>query len=259
LEERRLAVAQGWLLGTLVGYGSGLPVVFVHGVAGNHHVFDPQLNELRGRRRVLAFDQRGCGGSADAPGNDYGLETRVQDLGALLDAARFDPVVLVGQGTGSQVVARSAERNLDRVRGLVLINPVSEDRAAAQMIDLSDTELQAAVEKWMREQLSSTDAETLSQMLAAERATRPLAMREMLRDGASSVLSESLARYPGPVLFIVAPEARVPPTKPGFTVLRLSREGHWSTLDAPNDVNEALRGFLQPLDAAVPTRRGPGR
>ena len=255
LEERRLAVSQGWFLGTLAGLGTGLPVLFVHGIAGNHHLFDPQLNDLRGRRRVLAFDQRGCGGSADAPGNDYDLQTRVRDLGTVLDVVRFDPVVLVGQGTGSQVVARYAERNQDRVWGLVLINPVSEDRAAAQLAVLPDAELQSAVEEWMLGQLSASDAETRSQMLAAERATRRKAMREMLLDAASSVLSESLASYPGPVLFIAAPEASVRPPRPDITLIRVSRGGYWSTIDAADEVNQALREFLRPLDAAAPSRR----
>jgi pimeloyl-ACP methyl ester carboxylesterase len=257
LEERRLAVGQGWLLGTLVGFGNGVPVVFVHGVAGNHHIFDPQLNDLRGRRRVLAFDQRGCGGSADAPGRDYDLETRVRDLGTVLDAAWFDPVVLVGHGTGSQVVTRYAERNVDRVRGLVLINPVSEDSTAARLAGLPDVELQAAVEDWMSEQLSGSDAKTRSQMLAAERATRLRAMREMLLDGASSVLSGSLASYPGPVLLIAAPQERLSPAHAGIILRRLSHGGHWSTLDAADEVNEALREFLRPLDAASPSRRRP--
>src|SRR5512142_1107115 len=65
-EERRLAVAEGWLLGSALGIGPALPVTFLHGIGGNHHLFDPQLAEFRGGRRVLAFDQRGCGGSADA-------------------------------------------------------------------------------------------------------------------------------------------------------------------------------------------------
>ena len=41
-DERRLAVAEGWLQGTSVGRGRGTPVVLLHGVGGNHHFFDPR-------------------------------------------------------------------------------------------------------------------------------------------------------------------------------------------------------------------------
>src|SRR5262249_22000676 len=62
-EERRIAVANGWLLGRSLGLGTATPLVFLHGVGGNHRFFEPQLQGFRNGRRVLAFDQRGCGGS----------------------------------------------------------------------------------------------------------------------------------------------------------------------------------------------------
>jgi pimeloyl-ACP methyl ester carboxylesterase len=257
-EERRLAVADGWLLGSSLGIGPSLPVVFLHGVGGNHHLFDPQLAEFRSSRRVLAFDQRGCGGSADAPRGDYDLDVRVRDLSMLLDVIRLEKVVLVGQGTGVQVVARYAERNAARVLGLVLVNPVSGDAEAARVADLPDGELRSAIDRWLGTLLEDARPETKEKVLASVQVARIPAMRAMLGDAASKDLPGSLAAYPGPVLILAAPGEPIPgPLRPGIEVRRLSGGSHWSPLDTADEVNAALREFLRPIDAAG-TRRGSG-
>jgi pimeloyl-ACP methyl ester carboxylesterase len=258
-EERRLAVADGWLLGRSLGIGPGMPVVLLHGVGGNHHLFEPQLAEFRGGRRVVAFDQRGCGGSADAPGGDYDLDARVGDVSKVVDALRLDPVILVGHGTGGQVVARYAERNPDRVLGLVLINPVSGNAEAGRTADLPDAKLRPAVEAWLTTLLDGAKPETREMVRASVQVARLPAMRSMLADAAGQDLPGSLAAYPGPVLILAAPDAVVPgPLRSGIVVKRLSGGSHWSPLDAANEVNSELRGFFRPLDAATRPRRRSG-
>ena len=256
-EERQLATANGWLLGRSLGLGPGFAVIFVHGVGGSHHLFDPQMAEFRGGRRVVAFDQRGCGGSADAPGSDYDLDTRVRDLSNLLDAMRLDPVALVGHGTGAQVVARYAERNPDRVRGLVLINPVSGNAEAGRIANLPEGQFRAAVEAWLQKLLEGAKPETKEAVLASVQVARIPAMRAMLGDAAGQDLPGSLAAYPGPVLILAAPDEAIPgPLRSGIEVKRLSGGSHWSPLDAGGEVNSELRAFLRPLDAAErPPRR----
>jgi pimeloyl-ACP methyl ester carboxylesterase len=250
-EERRLAGANGWLLGTSVGLGPALPVVFLHGVGGNHHLFDPELAEFRSSRRVLAFDQRGCGGSADAPGGKYDLETRVRDLGAVLDVLRLEKMVLVGHGTGAQVVAHYAERNPNRVVGLVLVNPVSGNADAARVADLPEPELRVAVQRWLETLLDGARPETREKVLASVQVARVPAIRAMLADAAANDLPGSLAAYPGPVLILAAPDEAVPgPLRSGIEVRRLSSGSHWSPLDAPHEVNKQIWEFLRPLDAA---------
>ncbi len=258
-EERRLAGANGWLLGSALGLGPAVPVTFMHGVGGNHHFFDPQLADLRGGRRVLAFDQRGCGGSADAPKGQYDLDTRVRDLGAVLDVLRFDPVILVGHGTGAQVVARYAERNPTRVLGLVLVNPLSDHAEAARVEDLPDGEFRPALEAWLGTLLEHASPRTREEVLASARTARIPAMRAMLADAAGTDLAGSLATYPGPVLVLAAPGDSIPgPLRSGIQTRRLSSGSHWSPLDASDEVNAALREFLKPLDEAGAKRRRSG-
>ena len=258
-EERRLAGAQGWLLGRSLGFGFATSVVFVHGVGGNNHIFDPQMAEFRSSRQVVAFDQRGCGGSADAPAGNYDLNTRVQDLAKLLDGLRLERPVLVGQGTGVQVVARYAERNPNNVLGLVLVDPVSGNAEATRIAELPDAEFRPAVERWLTMLLGRAQEQTRQEILVSVQVARIPAMRAMLADAATTDLPASLDAYPGPVLVLAAPDESVPgPLRTGIEVRRLSGGSHWSTLDVPDEVNAALREFLRPLDAAARTRRKSG-
>jgi 3-oxoadipate enol-lactonase len=258
-EERRLAVADGWLFGSSLGIGPAYPVVFMHGVGGNHHLFDPELAEFRSGRKVLAFDQRGCGGSADAPRGNYDLDVRVKDLSMVLDVLRLEEVVLVGHGTGVEVVARWAERNPARVMGLVLVNPVSGDAEAARVADLPDSELRPTIDRWLVTLLRDARPETKEKVLASVQVARLPAMRAMLVDAAANDLPASLSAYPGPVLILAAPDEPVPgPLRPGIEVRRLTGGSHWSPLDASDEVNAALREFLRPIDAASGRRRRSG-
>ena len=249
-EEKRFAVAEGWLLGTDVGFGAGVPVVFVHGAGGNHQFFEPQVLTLRSGRRVLAFDQRGCGGSANSVRGLYDLDTRVRDLGIVLDVARFDPVILAGHSTGALVIARYAERNPARVVGLVIVNPVSGNAEAGRAATLPDPDFRPAVGRWVTTALEHATQETAAKVLASVQEARTPAMRAMLADAASTELPASIARYPGPVLVLAAPgEPTLGELRPGVEVRRLSIESHWSTLDSAAEVNEALRDFVRPLRA----------
>jgi 3-oxoadipate enol-lactonase len=258
-EERRLSGSEGWLLGRSLGLGPATPVVFMHGVGGNHHLFNPQLAEFRSGRRVIAFDQRGCGGSADAPAGNYDLDTRVQDLAKVIDAIRLEKVVLVAHGTGAQVVARYAERNPDRVLGIVLVNPVSGNAEAGRIAELPDADLRTAVERWLTTLLADARPETREQVLASVQVARIPAMRSMLADAASTDLAASLAAYPGRVLVLATPGEAVPgPLRTGIDVRRLSGGSHWSTLDASDEVNAALRDFLREVDAATGRGRRSG-
>ena len=255
-EERRIAGAEGWLHGRSLGVGPELPVVFMHGVGEDHSFFDFQLAEFRGSRQVIAFDQRGCGGSADAPGSNYDLDTRVGDLAKLSDALRLERLVVVGHGTGGQVVARYAERNSDRVRGLVLVNPVSSNAEAARIAEVPERDIRPEIDAWLTALLHGATPETTEQVRASVQVARIPAMRAMLTDAASNDLPRSLAAYPGPVLILAAPDESLPgPLRPGIEVRRLSTSSHWSTIDAPDEVNAALREFLQPVDAAAGRQR----
>jgi len=254
-EERRLAVAEGWLQGSSVGIGPSVPLILLHDIGGDHHVFDAQIAEFRGGRRVLAFDQRGCGSSSDSPGGRYDLETRVKDLGSVLDAIRFEAVVLVGHGAGAQVVARYAERNPGRVLGLALLDPLSDSVEASRIAGLPGVDFRNALERWFDTLLAGSRPETRERVTASLRVSREPALRAMLADAGGSELAKAVAGYPGPVLVLASPRETLPrDLRAGVVIKRAAGGSHWSPLDVPEEVNAALWELLKPLDEGARRR-----
>jgi non-heme chloroperoxidase len=105
-------------------WGSGDPVVFVHGWGLSSDMWEYQLPALVDRGlRCVAYDRRGCGRS-DQPGEGYDFDTLADDLGALLEQLDLRDVTLVSHSMGSGEVARYLTRHgAGRVARVALISP----------------------------------------------------------------------------------------------------------------------------------------
>src|SRR5687768_174452 len=66
------------------GGRGGLPVVFVHSVAGDSAHWDAQLKHLRPRRQAVALDLRGHGRSEAAGNGDYRIAAMADYIGAVV-------------------------------------------------------------------------------------------------------------------------------------------------------------------------------
>lgn len=103
--------------------GHGDPIVFIHNAGAQRRIWDDQVASLRGRYEVFAVDLPGYGESEQPQG--YRLADYVAMLRAFLDEHRLHRVVLVGNCLGSATSLGFAIGDPARVRGLVLINPLT--------------------------------------------------------------------------------------------------------------------------------------
>jgi len=94
-------------------------IVLIHGFPFSHEMWDPQIEALQKRFRVIAYDLRGHGKSGVGDGQ-YTLEFFVDDLLGLLDHLGIERAVLCGLSMGGYIALRAVERNPERVRGLIL-------------------------------------------------------------------------------------------------------------------------------------------
>jgi len=77
------------------------------------------LDGLAERHTVLRYDERGCGLS-DRAVEDLSLDARVADLEAVIDAAGFARVALLGMSQGGPVAVAFAARHPERISHLIL-------------------------------------------------------------------------------------------------------------------------------------------
>lgn len=101
------------------GASDALPVILIHGFPFNHEMWEPQLQALQDRFRVIAYDLRGHGKSGVGDGQ-YTLEFFVDDLVGLLDHLKIARACLCGLSMGGYIALRAVERNPDRVAALIL-------------------------------------------------------------------------------------------------------------------------------------------
>lgn len=236
------------------GGTGGVPVVFVHSLAGNVGQWTAQLAHLRPTRRAVALDVRGHGRS-DPPGDrDYGIPSLAADVWAVADALSLDRAVLVGHSMGGTVAIASAAARPERVAGLLLVDPNGDQRRLpAEMI----AEFQAALESptyaetiqahWLRISAGGNPDARATVLRDLER-TPPVTVVEIFRALSAFDPLPALMQYRGPRLCVITALNETP-----IALHRLVKDlphrlvpgtGHWLQMDRPEVFNALLDEFL---------------
>ena len=84
--------------------GYGQPIVLLHGLASNCHIWDMVAPILAENNAVIALDQRGHGQSAK-PDNGYDFAMVGNDLMALIHAKNIERSIVVGHSSNRREVA----------------------------------------------------------------------------------------------------------------------------------------------------------
>jgi 3-oxoadipate enol-lactonase len=119
---------------------TGPLLVLTHGLGGRLGFFDPHVEALATRHRVVRWDLRGAGRSAK-PTGPYDPALFARDLAGLLDALGERAAYVIGHSGGGVVAQRFALDFPERALGLVLASTSSEVgvKATAAWNRLADT------------------------------------------------------------------------------------------------------------------------
>lgn len=106
--------------------GDGDPVIVVHGGPGlDHNYLRPGLDILGNRLELAYYDQRGTGRSTTEIGPEtINIRAFLDDIEALREALGHDRVHILTHSFGSRIGLAYARSYPERVRSLVLLNPV---------------------------------------------------------------------------------------------------------------------------------------
>jgi aminoacrylate hydrolase len=103
---------------TMTGERREVPVALVAGMGGAASFWNPQIPVLAERFQVLAYDQRGTGGTEHVAVRD--IDQLADDFVALLDVLHIPVVHFVGHSTGGAIGMSVAVRYPGRIRSMVL-------------------------------------------------------------------------------------------------------------------------------------------
>lgn len=103
--------------------GEGAPVVFSHGLGGNHAIWYQQVPAFARDYQVVTWDQRGFGRSTNRA-KQAGPAAFTRDLEALLRELEIERAHLIGQSMGGWTVMGFATAHPDRVLSVTLADTI---------------------------------------------------------------------------------------------------------------------------------------
>ena len=196
-------------------------IVFAHGFVGNLEVeaenprYEAFFERLRPLGRLIRFDRRGTGLS-DRVREVPTLEARMDDLRAVMDAARSPRAVLLATYEAASMAMVYAATYPERVAGLALYNPVAKGVRSSDHPWAYQSEEE--VERWLEEirmrwgtrEFAADDLRNFAPTLAADPEMQEWWAR-LMRLGASPGAAAIIARMAAAVdVRDVLPSIRVP-------------------------------------------------
>jgi len=240
------------------GKKQGVPVVFIHAFPLNQRMWDDQVSVLKHSARVVTFDIRGLGKSKSQ--GPYTLEFVVDDLISLMDQLKIDKAVVVGLSMGGFVALRAAERNPDRILGLVLADTKAEADSDKSKLGRYEA-LKVIKDKGLKTLVEDFVKKSLSPDTKAFKDTVDIAMKNSA-DGVSAALlaltsrtdtTAGLASIHVPTVILQGENDMVIPLEsakvlnekiPGSRFFIIPKAGHLSNLDNPQAFNVKLTEFV---------------
>jgi pimeloyl-ACP methyl ester carboxylesterase len=105
-------------------YGSGMPVVLLHGAFNTIDLtFGAIIPELAKNSKIIAVELQGHGRTADID-RPFSFESMADDVAALLQYLKIDSADVLGYSMGGGVAWQMAIRHPDMVRKLIVVSAV---------------------------------------------------------------------------------------------------------------------------------------
>lgn len=102
-----------------------VPIILIHGLSLDHTMWNPQIDALKDKFRVIAYDVRGHGQSMVGDGQ-YTNKMFANDLIDLMDYLEIKQAVLCGLSLGGGIALRAYEMYPHRIKALVLCDARGE-------------------------------------------------------------------------------------------------------------------------------------
>jgi len=109
-------------------WGSGEPVLMLHGLADHGLVWRSLAEHLADRFCCLAPDLRGHGDSSKPPESEYSSEAIAIDLDSLVNQCQLASVHVVAHSWAAKIALIWARQHPERIKSLVLVDPFFVNR-----------------------------------------------------------------------------------------------------------------------------------
>jgi 3-oxoadipate enol-lactonase len=241
-------------------------VTLSHSLATTLEMWDPQMESLASRRRVLRFDTRGHGKSS-APAGPYTFELLVEDVRGLLLGLGVTQTHFVGLSLGGMIGQLLAATYPDMVSSLVLCDtayrvdpltgPLWDERiATAQSVGMEPL-ADATMARWFTPGFVGAHPEVVGPVRAMIRNTEPRGYAGCAHAVKNLDLEGRLGDIHVPTLIVVGEDDPGTPVEvaraiqeriAGAELVVLPSASHLSNVEQPNMFNRVVTAFLDRVD-----------
>jgi 3-oxoadipate enol-lactonase len=232
------------------------PIVFLHGVYFDHHLWDSQISSISDRP-VIAIDMPMHGESKMNINQNWSLDDCADMLLEILDSLKIEKVIAVGHSWGSMTILRAAHKNPNRFSTLGLCNMPFKDPTNKEIRNIKlqhsamifrQFYMKQAGKSLMGKESLSNNPDLLNQLLTPmskltnkEIKYTDKAVRINAKDA-----TQLIANLPMPALALVGEEDYVglPPITETTTV----KGGHVSPIEVPNEVYNMIIKLTKLVD-----------
>jgi pimeloyl-ACP methyl ester carboxylesterase len=242
------------------------PLVLLHGIGSAARSFRFQLDGLSSRRRVIAWDAPGYGGSTALAPQSPTAEDYAERLLAFLDDLDIDTCHLLGHSLGCLMAARLAARHSRRVQTLSLCSvatghgPLAADERQ-KLLDQRVNDVKTmgpkemAAKRGPRLCAPGAAAETIQRVIDTMSSVRPDGYAQAARMLSTGDTKADVAALPADLPLqivygdadVITPPARnleVAALRPGVRVTAIAAAGHALYLEQPEAFNKAIESFI---------------
>lgn len=240
----------------MVGAEGGLPLLFVHGAAGDSRQFHYQLEYFREKRTVAAVDLPGHGRSTiqGLPSmKDY-----VDAVTAVLETESMERCVLAGHSMGGGIILETYDRVPEKIAGLVFLSTGAKLPVSDLVFDFLEKDFKVFCEFLVKLSYSRALAEEVRQTVLREaQSLDPALVRNDFRICAAFDYTEMLKRVHVPAIVLACTGDKMVP----HTVSRLLAEGitgahmevcegdgHMPYFERHEEVNDRIERFIRSLN-----------
>lgn len=246
-------------------YGSGTPLLLVHGLGSSTLDWEYQIPTLSRHHRVISLDLRGHGRS-DKPDERYSIAGFAEDVAALVEHLNLSPVHLVGISMGGMTGFQVGVDYPELLKSLTIVNSAPEVKVKRPK------DVLMVAQRWLFSRLLSLDTigkklgrllfpkpEQVELRLKVERRW-PMNDKRAYLASLNAIIGwgvrERLARITCPTLVVTADHDYTPVASkqayvdelPNARLLVVQDSRHATPMDQPEFFNTQLLAFLAEVD-----------
>jgi pimeloyl-ACP methyl ester carboxylesterase len=247
-------------------YGSGKPVMLVHGFGEDGTIWNNQISFLQDNYVVLVPDLPGSGKSEILTENNISITDYADVLKAILAAEKITQCSILGHSMGGYIALVFAEKYAEALNGLGLVHSTA----------YADTELKIATRKKAIEFIQANGSQaflkTSTPNLFFDKAKNKTAIDNLIAEGENfsqaalvqyyyAMISRKdttavLKTFAKPILFIIGQYDEAVPFAdsmqqtylPSYAFIQIMRSSaHMGMLEEADKTNKILASFLQSI------------